>query len=53
MTIRSLRFNLSGIRCNPARTAENSGRTAGRFAVLSFAKPAPAQDFRGAHDLDS
>jgi hypothetical protein len=34
------------------KTAENSERTAGAAAVLEFAKPSAAQDFRGERDVD-
>jgi hypothetical protein len=33
------------------KTAENSERTAGAAAVLEFAKPSAAQDFRGERDV--
>jgi len=36
----------------PTKTAENSARTADAAAVLAFAKPSAAQDFRGERDVD-
>ena len=36
----------------PTKTAENSERTADAAAVLVFAKPSAAQDFRGEGDVD-
>jgi hypothetical protein len=36
----------------PTKTAENSERTADVAAVLAFAKPSAAQDFRGEGGVD-
>jgi hypothetical protein len=38
--------------CFWQRTAENSERTASALAVLSFAEPSAAQDFRRKRDVD-
>ena len=35
-----------------SKTAENSDRTVGAAAVLLFAVPLSAQDFRGERDID-